>query len=167
MKSSDINLQMLSRLPLEPNIVKECWKLAKTENRVSLTKISKQFRSSSNQRVAGWLPISTSPVPHGRVQQLLLVRTWSTSHRSRTAFLNVALVEGAAPTPQWTFFELVLNIRIVVDVRKVVVIVSYNNIASDIYLEHFFPKCLGNFVLRAYLEPKHLEQNVYNKICSK
>ena len=25
---------------------------------------------------------------------------WSTSHRSRTAFLNVALVEGAAPTPQ-------------------------------------------------------------------
>ena len=41
-------------------------------------------------------------------------------------------------------------------------------IASDIYLEQFFfPKCLGNFVLRAYLEPKHLEQNVYNKMCSK
>ena len=39
-------------------------------------------------------------------------------------------------------------------------------IASDIYLD-FFPKCLGNFVLRAYLEPKHLEQNVYNKMCSK
>ena len=42
------------------------------------------------------------------------------------------------------------------------------HIATEIYLEQFvFPKCLGHFVLRAYLEPKHLEQNVYNKMCSK
>ena len=51
----------------------------------------------------------------------------------------MALVEGAAPTPQWTFFELVHNIRIVVDVRNY----SYDMIDCDVYVYIYIYKvCL-------------------------